>query len=356
MKTINVGIIGTGSISEAHLEAYRRLPGVDVIAACSTTPERVTRFAEVHAIPSVFTDYRDLLALDGLDAVSVTTWNNSHAPISIAALKAGLHVLCEKPMAMNATEAAAMLTAAREADRLLMIGMCRRFSEKATALKAMVERGDLGTIYYAKTACVRRWGNPGGWFANKALSGGGPVIDLGVHMIDLVRYLAGGQPALTVSASTFDRLGMRPEVRGVTKYRSVGYSDYSDVEDGATALIRFAGGLTLAAEVSWVQNIKENRLSLELYGDRAGAQLDPEFEIYGNSGPYLTDTRPVIDPELNRSRPNIGAQNAHFIDCIRSGGPCLSPAEDGLEMMRIIDAIYESARLGREVAVERGGA
>ncbi|MGE5561177.1 MAG: Gfo/Idh/MocA family protein [Chloroflexota bacterium] len=353
MDTINVGIIGTGSISSAHVEAYQRLPGVRVIAACSTNAERAGRFAARYGIPHVFTDHRELLAMEKLCAVSVATWNNSHAPISIAALRAGKHVLCEKPLAMNAAEAADMVATARDTGKLLMVGMCRRFSEKARALRAMVERGDLGSLYYAKTGYIRRWGNPGGWFANKQLSGGGPVIDLGVHIIDLVRFLAGGPRATAVSAAVFDRLGMRPEVRGVSKYRSASYSEYNDVEDGATALIRFDSGLVLTAEVSWVQNIKEDRMYLELYGDRAGAQLDPEFEIYGNIGPHLTDTRPLIDPELNRSRHSINEQAAHFIDCIANGTPCLSPAEDGLEMMRIIDAIYESARQGREITIDR---
>jgi predicted dehydrogenase len=245
-----------------------------------------------------------------------------------------------------------MADAARTSGKLLMVGMVRRFGETTRALKQYIADGRLGRLYYARAGYVRRWGNPGGWFASRDKSGGGPVIDLGVHVIDLVRYLAGGPRALSVSASVFSRLGAQPGVRGVDKYRSVDSSEANDVEDGAVALIRFAEGLTLAVEVSWVQHTKAEKTYLEVCGERGGAQLDPELEIHSRSGDYLIDTRPLIEPAYSATAISFGAQAAHFVDCVRNGAPCLSPAEDGVELMRIIDAIYESARLGREVRLD----
>lgn len=349
MDKVKIGVIGTGNISNLHMAGYSRLENVEVIAACDINEERVKKFAETYHIANTFTDYHELLKMKEIDAVSITAWNNVHAPASIAALKAGKHVLCEKPLALNAEQALKMVEISKESGKILMVGFCRRFGENAAALKEMIEKGDLGQIYYAKTGCLRRWGNPGGWFSDRSKSGGGPVIDLGVHMIDLVRYLSGKPRAVSVMASTFDHMGMRTEVRGITKYNSADYSEYNDVEDCATALIRFENGMTLFFETSWVQNIKEDSLYLELFGDKAGARMEPEFEIYESKYNYLRDTKPVLNAEGSGFEHNFIEEIKHFINCITSDAVCLNPAEDGLELMRIIDAIYQSAKTGHEV-------
>lgn len=349
MDKVKIGVIGTGNISNLHMAGYNRLENVEVIAACDINKERVKKFAETYHIANTFTDYHELLKMKEIDAVSITAWNNVHAPASIAALKAGKHVLCEKPLALNAEQALKMVEISKESGKILMVGFCRRFGENAAALKEMIEKGDLGQIYYAKTGCLRRWGNPGGWFSDRSKSGGGPVIDLGVHMIDLVRYLSGKPRAVSVMASTFDHMGMRTEVRGITKYNSADYSEYNDVEDCATALIRFENGMTLFFETSWVQNIKEDSLYLELFGDKAGARMEPAFEIYESKYNYLRDTKPILNAEGSAFEHNFIEEIKHFINCITGGAVCLNPAEDGLELMRIIDAIYQSAKTGHEV-------
>ena len=345
-------MIGTGSISTAHIEAYKKLKNVEVLAACSTSRERAERFAEKYQIPYAFTDYHEMLKINEIDAVSVTTWNNVHAPASVAALKAGKHVLCEKPSALNALEDRQMAEVAEKSGKLLMMGLSRRFSAKTIALKQFIDAGALGKVYYAKTGYIRRWGNPGGWFSIKERSGGGPVIDLGVHMIDLVWFLTGKPKVVSVSASTFNYLGMKPDIKGLSKYCSANYSDEHDVEDGAAAIIRFAGGLTLLLETSWVQHIKEDSLYLELYGDKAGAKLEPEIELYESRQNYLVNVRPVIEESFNDFQHMFDEEIEHFIHCITDNIPCLSPAHDGVELMKIIDAIYESARLGHEVMVD----
>lgn len=352
MGKVKVAIIGTGSISTLHMMGYNNLENVEVVAACDINKDRVEKFAKKYEIPETFTDYNEMLKMKEIDAVSVTTWNNVHAPASIAALKAGKHVLCEKPLALNAGEAEEMVSAAKENGKLLMVGFCRRFGENTKALKSFIEKGDFGKIYYAKTGCLRRWGNPGGWFSDKRRSGGGPVIDLGVHIIDLVRYLAGKPKPVSVTASTFNYIGMKPNIKGIEKYYSADYSEFNDVEDCATALIKFDNGMTLFFEASWVQNIKEDKLYLELYGDKAGAQMEPELELYETRGDYLTTVKPVIDLANSGFEHNFKEEIKHFIDCIVNGTECLNPGEDGVEIMKILDAIYESAKTGHEVIIK----
>lgn len=352
MKKVKVAIIGTGSISTLHMMGYKNLENVEVVAVCDINKERVEKYAEKYNIPHVFTDYSEMLKMEEIDAVSVTTWNNAHAPVSIASLKAGKHVLCEKPLALNAKEAQDMAAASEESGKILMVGFVRRFGDNTKALKEFIDKGDLGKVYYAKTGCIRRWGNPGGWFSDRKRSGGGPVIDLGVHIIDLVRYVVGKPKAVSVMASTFDHVGMKPGVKGVSKYYSADYSEYNDVEDCAAALVKFDNGMTLFFEASWVQNIKQDSLYLELYGDKAGAQMEPALEFYETKGDYLTQVKPLMDPEGSGFEHNFKEEIKHFVDCVENGVPCLNPGEDGIELMKILDAIYESAETGHEVIIK----
>ncbi len=352
---IKVGIIGAGSISVMHTGGYQKLANVEIIAVSDINEDRAIKYAEKYDIPNVFTDYQEMLKLEALDAVSVTTWNNGHAPISIAVLKAGKHVLCEKPLALNAEQAQEMVTTSKETGKLLMVGFVRRFEQKANLLKEAVDNGDLGDVYYAKTGYIRKWGNPGGWFADKKRSGGGPVIDLGVHVIDLIRYITGKPKAISVTASTFNKLGIKPEIKGMDKYYSQDYNagnPHNDVEDAATAIIKFDNDLTLFFETSWVLNTKNDHNYLNLFGDKAGAQLEPELEFYEERNNFYRDVKPVIKADIDTFESIFEREIAHFIDCIENGTDCLNPGEDGVEIMKILDAIYKSAETGREVIIK----
>lgn len=355
MEKVRIGIIGTGSISEAHIHGYKSMEHVEVVAACDLDEAKVKRYAKKHNIPHTFTDYNELLKMERLDAVSVTTWNNSHAPISIAAMQAGKDVLCEKPLAMNAEEAKEMVRVSEETGQLLMVGFVRRFESNAQYIREAVANDELGQIYYAKTGYMRKWGNPGGWFCDKKRSGGGPVIDLGVHVIDLIRYLTGKPKPVSVMASTFSYLGMKPEMKGIEKYTSSDYdanNPYCDVEDSATALIKFDNGMTLSIETSWVLNTKENNNYLMLYGDKAGVKMEPELEFYKEINQYYINEKPVI--QINNDFDQIfKRETAHFIDCVMNNTPCTNPGQDGVEIMKILDAIYESAETGHEVIIKK---
>ncbi len=347
---IKVGVIGTGGISGVHLGGYSRNPNVEIYALCDINEKNLAKRAEEYKVSRTFTDYREMLALKELDAVSVCTWNSAHAECAIAALRAGKHVLCEKPMALNTAQAQEMEKAAKENDKLLMIGFVRRFGNDCAVLKDFIDNGSFGEIYYAKAQYLRRKGCPGGWFGDKSRSGGGPLIDLGVHVIDLCRYLMGGPQPVSVYGATFNKLGDRRHIKDARGYSStvVSKDDIFDVEDMATALIRFDNGAVLSVEASFSLNIEKDVGNIELFGTKAGCKLDPELTIFTDMNDYLANVKlsqstalsfdGLFDNEIN-----------HFVECIETGKPCRNPAQDGVTLMKILDGIYESARTGHEV-------
>ncbi|HEX2926812.1 MAG TPA: Gfo/Idh/MocA family oxidoreductase, partial [Ruminiclostridium sp.] len=275
MKKVKIGIIGAGNISEVHIAGYKALDNVELYAVCDINEERARNSAEKNGFKHVFTDYNEMLKMPELDAVSVCTWNSVHAPATIAALKAGKHVICEKPMALNSKEAMEMEKTAKENGKILMIGFVRRFGNDAKVLKDFIEGGMMGEMYFAKASYLRRAGCPGGWFSDKKRSGGGPLIDLGVHVIDLVRYLMGKPKVVSVSGTTFSKLGQRNNLKSTKGYVASDTGDIFDVEDLALATIRFDNGAVLSVEASFSLNLKEDTGSIELFGTKAGAKLDP---------------------------------------------------------------------------------
>lgn len=354
MGKIKVGIIGAGGISHMHVGGYSKLKNVELVAVCDIDQEKAKEYAKKYNIPNVFTDYNEMLKMDELDAVSVTTWNNFHAPISIAALKAGKNVLCEKPLAMNVEEAEEMLQTSKDTKKLLMVGFVRRFEKNANYIREAIENGELGNVYYAKTGYMRKWGNPGGWFCDKKRSGGGPIIDIGVHVIDLIRYLTGKPQPVSIMASTFNHLGLKPEMKGISKYNANDYDPakpYNDVEDAATALIKFDNDMTLSIETSWVLHTKEDNNYLMLYGDKAGVKMEPELEFYKEHNNYFTEEKPVLEKDDDIFTSIFDREMEHFIDCITNGTECRNPAKDGVDMMKILTGIYKSAETGHEVII-----
>ena len=350
MKKVRIGIIGTGGISECHVKGYLADERCKINAVCDINEARAANFADKHGVPKYYSNYQNMLDSEDLDAVSVCTINNTHAPITIAALKSGKHVLCEKPMAINASEALKMKEEADKSKKLLMIGLVRRFGNDTAILQDFIKNGYLGDIYYAKATYLRRNGCPGGWFSDKEKSGGGPLIDLGVHIIDLVRYLLGSPEAVSVTGVTFDKLKNRPGIKNPKGYLSVDAGNKFDVEDLAVALIKFDNGSALTVETSFSQNIKNDMGDIELFGTKSGARLNPELELFSELNGYLVNIEPAMNTKLSFDG-LFENEIKHFIDCIVDGVKCVSPAEAGIEAMKIIDAIYKSSETGREVII-----
>ena len=353
MSKFKIAIVGVGGIGHVHLRSYLKNDEVEVCALCDLNEKRLKYIGEKYGITRLYTDEAQMLAeLPEIDGVSVCTWNSAHAPCSIMALNAGKHVLCEKPMATTVEDAIAMKEAAEKNGKLLMIGFVRRFGDDCLFIEDMLEANKLGDVYYAKTLNIRRNGNPGGWFGDKSRSGGGPLIDLGVHSIDLVRYLIGKPKAASVYGCTFDKLGLRRELKTPRTYvaSSSTENDFCDCEDLANAMIRFDNGIVLSLEMSFALNTSDETNSIQLFGTEAGVKLSDDITMSTVQNGYLADVKfPGMkgfdfDKAFERETRN-------FVDSAKGLCECKNPAEDGVEMMRILTAIYRSAESGHEVVL-----
>lgn len=350
MSMIRIGVIGTGSISAMHLNAYRSNPQTSIYAVCDLNEERARAAAAEYGAEKVYTDYRELLADSGVDAVSICTWNDSHARISIAALEAGKHVLVEKPLCRTFEEALQVEQAVQKSGRILQVGFVRRYDANAQLLHTLVEKGEFGEIYYAKATTLRRLGNPGGWFADIERSGGGPLIDIGVHVIDLCWYLMGRPKPVSVSANTYRRLGNRAHVEHLSFYKAADYdAALNTVEDLANALIRFENGASLLVDVSFTLHAKDDERSVRLYGEKGGFEIDPETVIVSEKSNTIVNIYPQTDNKGFDFNSAFQHEINHFAACIHTGSGPISPVQDGVTMMKILSGIYESAAKGEEV-------
>ncbi len=350
MKIIKVGLVGAGNIANRHIESYLTLPGVEITAICDINPERLKITGDKFGIEKRYNSLSEMLSNEELDAADVCVWNCNHAECTIEALNAGLHVICEKPMAYSSKEAEEMKAAAQKNGKLLMIAFCMRFSAQDKVVRDFIDNGYLGEIYYVKSTFLRRHGNPGGWFSNKKLSGGGPVIDLGVHVIDHLRFLMGNPNPVSVFASTYSKLNNRPGIKtGVAwKPHDTAEDEICDVEDLATTLIKFDNGATMFLDTSYTLNGEES-YNEEIFGTKGGFKLDEQnTQFYTELNGYLVDVTPKLEGFRHDANEYI-AELRHFLACIRGEEECIATAEDGIDIMRILEAIYKSAETGHEV-------
>jgi predicted dehydrogenase len=350
MKSVRIGMIGTGSISEFHIKAYANHPDTVITAVCDLNEQRATQMAQKYGASNIYTDYRKLLANPDIDAVSICTWNNSHAEICIAALQAGKHVLVEKPLCRTVEEALLIEEAVRESGKLLQVGFVRRYDSNVQMLRQFIDNGEFGELYYAKASTIRRLGNPGGWFADIERSGGGPLIDIGVHVIDLCWYLMGRPKVKTITANTYSKLGNRSHIRNLSFYKAADYdASKNTVEDLANALIRFENGASLLVDVSFSLHAKQDEGSVKLFGDKGGFEVDPAVVIVTEKHDTILNIQPQTDSAGFHFESAFQNEVNHFIECVQQGKQPLSPVEDGVEMMRILCGIYESAAKGEEI-------
>ena len=345
MNNLKVGVIGLG-MGRWHVEAFSAHPRAEVVAIADPDTGRLAELGDKHSIAGRYTYAEEMLANETLDIVAVATPNKFHKPLTIAALEAGAHVLCEKPMAMNAAEAREMLTASKTADKRLMINFSYRFTPEAARLKQEVDSGTLGDIYYARTEWLRRRGLPGfgGWFGQKAMSGGGPLIDLGVHRLDLALWLMGYPVPTWVMASTCNPIASRLAKQSGRAF---------DVEDFATAMIKFEDGATLDLTASWASNIKEQELmQTRLLGTEAGLIQRNRNEGYEFEAEiYLERNGNQYDMQPHGKAQDGTSPMGHFVDCILNNVPHTATGEEGLLVMEILDAIYASAEKGEPIKI-----
>ena len=356
MKKLRCGVIGLG-MGQSHVKGYQSHPDAEVVAVADIDAGRLKAAGDKLDVRGRYTDPLEMLRKEKLDMVSVATPNKFHKPLTIAAIKAGCHVLCEKPMALNAAEAEAMLDAARQAKRRIMINFSYRFTEQAYALKEQVDQGLLGDIYFARTVWHRRQclRSISGWFCRKELSGGGPLLDLGVHRLDLALWMMGYPKPVWVMGSIYDRLASR---------HAKEHNVHNDVEDLAVGLIRFTNGATLELEASWAVHQKETDfMETRLCGTEGGLiqhlVAEPRTVSERNAGAGFVFEGEIhferdgcqYDLKLHPPVPAVTSPYYHFIDSIINNRPHIATGEDGLAVMKLIDAIYESAEKGRPVEI-----
>lgn len=354
-RRLRVGVIGAG-VGAAHVAAYVQLPQVEMVALAGLDDDRVRRVAAQYRVPRTYHNYEDLLASPEIDAVSICLPNALHAPATIAALQAGKHVLVEKPLARTPEEGRAMITAAREHERVLMVSFDKRFRGDVQWLKRYIATGALGTIYYAKAHWMRRNGIPqlGSWFVNKAQSGGGPLIDLGVHVLDAALYLMGEPQPIAISASTYAEFGPRG-LKGWGRRQFPDRGLTYDVEDLGTAFVRLADGATLLLEASWATHSSAgDDFGVTLYGSEGGAELLVRNYTYENTVRVFSD----IDEAPCDLAPKIPRAEGHlmviqqFVAAVLDGATPSPSGEEGLTRSLILDACYRSSVERREIILD----
>lgn len=355
MGKTRVAFIGTGNIFEMHIAAYKLMDNVEIVALCDIVEERVKQKAIKHGIDvsKAYTDMYKMFEENVIDAVNVCTPNFEHARCTIAALRAGCNVICEKPMAINVKEAEEMTAEAKKSGKLLMLGFVCRHDNNCNITKQFINEGYFGDIYYGKMKYLRRNGNPGGWFADKNLSGGGPMIDLGVHYIDLMRYIMGNPKPESVYCVMNSSIGCKYDPTLIPGYISADNNGVveSNVEDMATAIIRFEGGKSILVETSFVMNISEDECGVEVFGTKAGAKIVPNYEMYIRPSGYTANME--MKSKMNIDNLTMFKKEmTNFIDAINGDCECIAPAQDGVEIMKILCAAYKSAETGHEVIID----
>ncbi len=337
---VNVGVVGLVMGGE-HLQGYKRVPDVKILAICDLNQALLKEQAEKFSVPHTFSDYRKMLEVEELDAVTIALPNFLHCPVTLDALEAGKHVLIEKPMAMNSSEAEKMIKKAKEKSKVLAVAMNYRFAPERMMLKKMVERGELGEIYYVRAVSLRRRtfsrellesADSLPWFARKEKSGGGSLIDMGPHMLDMAMWYC--NDFKPVSAY------------GVTSYRMKN----GDADDLSSALVKLSGGVTISLVSTW-ESFTKPRFFISLFGTKGGAETDP-LRIYREVDGADIEVKPG-DVEMSEDSfiCAMSGLQSHFVECIRDGKRCQVSGEKGLVVMKIIDAIYESAETGKEVEI-----
>jgi len=348
-KCIRVGFVGAGGIAGTHIRWLKPVDGVEVVALADPAPGACEKQIVAHGLDQAkaFDDYKAMLKMDGLDAVSVCTPNWLHKQPTLDALRAGKHVMVEKPMAMTAREAKAMCDAAKRAKRVLTIGFQHRFSPAAQFVRKAVDDGLLGDVLYCRAHALRRRGIPSwGVFGRKNLQGGGPLIDIGVHIIEMSHYVMGKPKPVAASAACHTYLGNK-KPQATSPWGDWDYKTYT-VEDLATGYVRFDNGATLSIEASFAAHIEGNAFNSTFMGTKAGAIVD------GGSARLFTDMAGKmvnVSPTVFEKDEAFGVKMRSWIEAIR-GGENQAPGEDGWMVQQILDALYLSAERGKEVAIK----
>jgi len=346
--TLKVGVIGVGGIAGTHFPGWQESKHSEIAGLADVNPQVLQRVGDRLGVARRYEDAQELIADPDIDIIDICTPNMSHTPLAVAALNAGKHVLCEKPLAPTPADIREIIAARDRSGKELMVAQHFRFEGRSQALKAEIDAGVLGDVYHARCWMLRRALCPvGTGFIHKKNSGGGPCIDIGVHILDLTLWMMGEPKPVTVSGVTQDRLAHQP---GAWSVWGGAIPQTMDVEEFASAFVRFENGATLILEVSWLLHHKTNGEDMQmwLYGDKGGAHW-PDNEIVQASN--------ATQQHVNLALQRAAGGEAHakecmaFAEALATGRPSPVPAEDSLNVITILDGLYRSAAGGREVSL-----
>jgi predicted dehydrogenase len=345
-----VAVIGCGDIArDKHLPYWQELDAegrIELVAACDILPARAKMAVEKFGARVAYTDYHLMLKDISPDIVDVCTQNRVHCPATVDSLNAGAHVLVEKPMAMNVRECEQMIAAAKKHKRQLMVAQHMRFEAAAEQLKRVVESGEIGEIYTARAYWLRRRGIPGwGKFHISKESLGGPVIDIGVHMMDLAVWFMGCPKPVSATGKVYRKFGDRDDLVNGEWGEKYNKKEF-DVEDYANAYVRFEKNITMQVDVSWAANIPQEVWGIDVLGDKGGISTEP-LGVYSYRKGALTSLKFDWLPDQEGHRGEI----RHFTECLEKKQPVRVKPDESLRIQKIIDAIYESSKKNAEVKI-----
>ena len=349
-STLKVGVIGVGGIARSHMPGWAASPLAEVVAGADLNEEILQTWGETHGVKKLVTDPAALFNDPDIDIIDVCTPNNYHAPLSIAALEAGKHVICEKPLAPKPADIHKMIAARDASGKLLMTAQHFRFGGASKAMKAELETGTLGDIYHARSWMLRRAAapvRPG--FILKKHSSGGPCIDIGVHILDLTLWFMGNPKPVAVTGVARTELAHQP---GAFSIWGGPIPKELDVEDFAAAFVRFENGATLILEVSWLlhHDTEGEDMQMWLYGTKGGAHW-PKCEVLSSNNTTHQHYNRTL--KLTRDRLEAHAQECvEFAEAVANGAPSPVPAEQSLQVMTILDGIYRSQETGGEITLD----
>ncbi|MBE4909123.1 Gfo/Idh/MocA family oxidoreductase [Bacillus luteolus] len=345
MTKLRVGFIGVGGIAQSrHIPAFIKLSDkVTIVGVSDVNEETAKRVASENHIPNVYADYRDMFK--DVDAVTICTPNKFHAEITVAALEAGVHVLCEKPMAMTTAECEAMLAASEKSGKVLAIAYHYRFMKETQAARRLILENEIGSPMVARVKALRRRKVPGwGVFTNKDLQGGGSLIDYGCHFLDLSMWLLGQPAPIQVTGTTYNRLSKMPDQ--INQWGSFKHETF-EVDDHVTAYIKFENGASMLFETSWSANIKDDEESVSISGETGGIDLFPLEVNQAKNGMLLSSKADWIPGEEDPGLP----QALNFVNSCLGLEELVVKPHEALQVTKLIDAIYKSSETGESIRI-----
>ncbi len=351
MSILKVGLVGVGGISRTHMPGWAASEEAEVVAGSDISNEALEQWGALHNVKRLTTNADDLFSDPDIDIIDLCVPNMYHAPLAIAALEAGKHVICEKPLAPTPEDIKKMIAARDKSGKQLMTAQHFRFAGVSQAMKAEIDTGTLGDVYHARGWMLRRNGLiPTATFIEKKHSGGGPCIDIGVHILDLTLWMMGNPRPVTVSGVADARLAHLPGA--FATWREGPIPSTFDVEDYAVAFVRFETGATLVLEVSWLlhHDIRGEDMQAWIYGDEGGCHwpsaqfLDTNYTTRQFNNRTLQLTQDKMEPHA--------LECVEFAKAIAAGAPSPVPAEQSLQVLAILDGIYRSQAEGREVSID----